>query len=204
VSAQLDNAGPVKLLLQQGNGPAAEIDNTDLWPMPLDQGLVVTVNGPSSSLVHRIDPFLGSALPLPAQMSNIIMDPEALPLFATEFHSTQIRWEGELNTAGGLYTMEIRSDAGIRLTLDGTPLINMCATTQSTRIGYGQIELKAGWHHVQMDYQVGGVNNGLEWFWTRPDGVSEVVPPSALRIGPGMGITTAVSWPALPAPVPCQ
>jgi hypothetical protein len=204
VTARLDKPGPVKLLLQQSNGPATEIDNTHLWPTPLDQGLAVTVNGPSSSLVHRIDPFLGSGLPLPAQVSNIIMDPEALPLFAAEFQSTQIRWEGELNTADGPYTMEIRSDAASQLTIDDRAVIQMCATTQSTRVGYGQIQLKAGWHRVQIDYQVGGVNNGMEWFWTRPDGVSEVVPPSALRIGPGIGTTTAVSWPVLPAPVPCQ
>ncbi len=111
VSARLDKPGPIKLLLQEGSAPAAEIDNADLWPTPPDQGLAVTVNGPSSGPAHRIDPFLGAWLPQPTRRNDPMLDPEAQPLFAAGPGSTQIRWEGELNTADGLYTMEIRSDA---------------------------------------------------------------------------------------------
>jgi hypothetical protein len=204
VSARLDKPGSVKLLLQQGNTPATEIDNTHLWPMPLDQGLAVTMGGPSSSHVHRIDPFLGSGLLQPVRGSNPDLDPEALPLFAAGPGSTQIRWEGELNTADGPYAMKIRSDAAFQLTIDGTSVIKMCATPQGNQVGYGQIQLKAGWHQVRIDYQVGGHTDGMEWFWTRPDGVSEVVPHSALRIGSPISNMTTVSWPLLPAPVPCQ
>ncbi len=204
VSARLDRYVPIKLLLQEGDAPAAEIDSAHLWPTPLDQGLAVTANGPSSGPAHRIDPFLGAGLPLPVRGSDPDSDPEAQPLFAAGPGSTQIRWEGELNTTDGLYKMEIRSDAAFHLTIDGASVIQMCAARQGNQIGDGQVHLKAGWHQVQIDYQVGGYTDGMEWFWTRPDGVSEVVPPSALRIGPGIGTTTAVSWPVLPAPDPCR
>ena len=207
MSARLDTPEAIKFLLQQGNSPAAEIDRAYLWPTPLDQGLAVTLQGPSTE--HRIDPFLGAGLTQPARssstgLSGLSVDPEGQPLLAAGPGSTRASWEGQLDTAAGQYTMEIRSDAAFQLTIDGTPVINMCAAPSGNQVGDGQIQVTAGWHNIRIDYQPGGLTNGLEWFWVRPDGVREVVPPSALRIGPQVSPTTAITWSVLPAPVPCQ
>jgi hypothetical protein len=202
LGARLDRPGAVRLLLQQGGAPAAEIDQAHLWPTPLDQGLAVTLQG--STTEHRIDPFVGAGHWQPPRGNDPGSDPEALPLVAAGPSSTRARWEGELNTTDGTYTMEIRSDAAFQLTIDGMPVIKRCVAPLGNQAGDGQIQLTAGWHRVQIDYQVGGPTNRLEWFWVRPDGGREVVPPLALRIGPDINSTTAVAWPVLPPPAPCR
>jgi hypothetical protein len=204
LSTRLDNPQAIKLLLAQGNGPASEIDRAYLWPTSIDQGLAVTLQG--STTVHRIDPFVGAGAIQPLRSNSIgpNLDPDAQPFVAAGPGSTRAAWEGQLLTADGPYTMEIRSDAAFQLTIDDKPVIKMCAAPMGNQIGDGQVQLMKGWHNVRIDYQVGGANNRLEWSWVRPDGVREVVPPAALRLGPQMSSATAIKWPVLPEPVPCQ
>jgi hypothetical protein len=64
------------------------------------------------------------------------------------------------------------------------------------------VELGAGWHKVRLDFEAAGPNNALEWMWERPDGVTEVVPPYALRVGPEAG-GQAADWPEVAGPVMC-
>ena len=94
--------------------------------------------------------------------------------------------------------MELRTDGQVQLSIDGKAIVSRCDSSSSVNLG--QVALKAGWHKVRIDFsQVSGRKNGLEWFWTRPGGVREVVPPSALRVGPGVSPDKAILWPGLPA-----
>ena len=88
----------------------------------------------------------------------------------------------------------------VRRPAKGNELANDVLNTLQLPQDKRQVALKAGWHKVRIDFsQVSGRKNGLEWFWTRPGGVREVVPPSALRVGPDVSPDKAILWPGLPA-----
>ncbi len=95
--------------------------------------------------------------------------------------------------------MHIRTDSSVRLTIDGHVVIEGCKPSPETRVLTGTAQLAAGWHDVRVDYEAGGPRGTLEWFWTRPDGTVEAVPPSALRLGRDHRAT----FPAAPRPIAC-
>ena len=123
-----------------------------------------------------------------------------LPLGPAATEGPLIRWEGEVLTVRGIYTMELRTDGWAQLSIDGTMVVNQCNhifdTAEMTRAD--RVTLDAGWHKVRLDSQSSGGRGGMEWLWTRPDGVREVVPPSALRLGPDVSPDKVLQWPDLP------
>jgi hypothetical protein len=204
------------LLLQKRSGPAAEIPTSLLWPQPGNAGLVVTLGGALPS--HRVDPFVGSGvwladrpaindvLPAPSQR-----DPDLLPLASPAAGDRNIRWEGEVYADGGQYVMNLRTDAHALLAVDGAVLLKVCASPPADGVPIrggdpgrdARIVMSPGWHRVHLDLDATGDANGLEWSWTRPDGVREIVPPSRLRYLPDPNPGPGIAWPAVPAPISC-
>ncbi len=211
VQSYLTGTMPISLLLQQSNGPTVEIATSHLWPQPPNAGLAVALSGPTTA--HRIDPFVGSSV-LAAANSPIaptvlrppyVRDPDLVPLAPLAGGGKQIRWEGELYAEGGQYTMELRTDAHALLLLYGAVALDLCRNAPTPgdfplRRGYkgltNTLSLSRGWHHVQLDLDATGRDNGLEWTWTRPDGLREIIPPSRLRHAPA-------SWPSPPTAITC-
>jgi hypothetical protein len=198
VQAQLSGPQPLHLLLQAGNDPPAAIPPAHVWPAPPNQGLAATLSGPGTP-VHRIDPFV-SARVLQVGPSH---DPAPLSLGVRTGGTRGIRWEGEVATGAGTYTMILRGDALMQLWIDGQVVANGCAPSPDPREVSGPITLTAGWHRVQLDLQPGSGTGGVEWHWVRPDGVREVVPPGALRIGPDARPAAPIAWPDPPGPLVC-
>jgi 4-amino-4-deoxy-L-arabinose transferase-like glycosyltransferase len=211
IEVRLDGPRDIRLLLQEGGDVAAEVESTRLWPQPPDQGLAATLNG--TSIIHRIDPFVGSSvlrsdsaldtgfpIPLPGER-----DPDLIPLAPLTGGGDLIRWEGEVYAEGGLYSMELRTDAHARLALDGVVELDLCDNRPVTPDSFfggdfqgvtTTLTLREGWHKVRLDLDATGNLNGLEWTWTRPGGVREIVPPSRLRHTQG-------EWPDPPTKISC-
>jgi 4-amino-4-deoxy-L-arabinose transferase-like glycosyltransferase len=198
LQAQLTGPRPLQLLLQAGADPPAEIPAARLWPAPPNQGLAVTLSGPGGP-VHRIDPFV-SARVVQVGASH---DPAPLSAGLATGGTTGVRWTGEVATGAGTYTMILHGDARVQLWIDGQLVVNGCSPASEAREVSGPVALTAGWHRVRLDLQPGGGTGGVEWHWVRPDGVREVVPPGALRIGPDARPTAPIAWPDPPGPVIC-
>jgi hypothetical protein len=198
LQAQLNGPRPLQLLLQAGGDPPAEIPTARRWPEPPNQGLAVTLSGPGGP-VHRIDPFV-SARVVQVGASH---DPAPLSAGLATGGTTGVRWTGEVATGAGTYTMILHGDARVQLWIDGQLVVNGCSPASEAREVSGPVALTAGWHRVRLDLQPGGGTGGVEWHWVRPDGVREVVPPGALRIGPDARPTAPIAWPDPPGPVIC-
>ncbi len=99
-----------------------------------------------------------------------------------------IEWTGHLLAMSpGTYTFCLRSDDGSELFLDGSLVVYFLGSHPVGTV-CGSVELTAGFHSVSLKYFEcchGEALVGLSW--TRPDGVSEVVPQSVLF----SGVTTA-------------
>jgi 4-amino-4-deoxy-L-arabinose transferase-like glycosyltransferase len=218
---RLERPTAVRLLMQQGDTAPAEVDTDHLWPQMPGSGLALTLNG--DRIVHRIDPFIGSSIMgVDTATGKIIedqllyeRDPSFLPLAPRTGGGNLMRWEGEVYAPGGRYTVELRTDARARLSIDGNTVLDLCDNAPVTGSIYSPggyvfvqggypgvraaITLPQGWHKVRMDLHATGKSNGLEWTWTRPDGVREIVPPARLRYG----VDISVNWPAIPEPIAC-
>lgn len=193
--AVLDAPPNFHLAVQRGTGPPAELDRAHLWPLAPGAGLVATLRG--DSLSRRIDLFVASSL-LTGDLARapdvlvrppIERDPDFLPI-ASKAGVQTIQWDGEVYAEGGEYKMELRTDARASLSLDGKEVINIpVATPLTSDIFYHNlfepvtagVSLTPGWRKVRLELETTGSVNGLEWAWTRPDGVREIVPPSRLR-----------------------
>jgi 4-amino-4-deoxy-L-arabinose transferase-like glycosyltransferase len=212
--AELDKPAQLQLLLQVNTVPATPVDRLQLWPQPPEGGLAVTLGG--DGYPHRIDPFVGSALLWPISNYSDILQPGSLDLNevfsifngpglfgALPMERGAIRWEGDMYADGGQYQMDVYTgeDWQVRLALDGLPIINQCAVAGGNHMV--QVTLSQGWHHVQLDVMGGTSNRGVQWLWTRPDGVREVVPPYRFRYTPSVGPGTSFAWPAKPEPIIC-
>jgi 4-amino-4-deoxy-L-arabinose transferase-like glycosyltransferase len=217
VTARLDGpAAAPALLWQQGTSPAVEVPTTHLWPLPPAAGLAATFAGAPGR--HRVDLAIGApwfglvggraGAPQPPLVGG--RDPEGLPLGVLGGGGSLIRWEGEVYAEGGRYSLELRTDARARLTLDGAVVVDQCwarppAPDTGFRLITGSSHLLAltpGWHTVRLDYAAGPAAGGLEWLWTRPNGVREVIPPSHLRHA--ITAESGMPWPAAPAPITCM
>jgi hypothetical protein len=117
-------------------------------------------------------------------------DPDFVSLASNVEGVPRMRWEGEVYAEGGRYKMELHTDGRAKLAIDGASMLAACAeplTVQTffARGGYpwagATAGLSPGWHSVRLDFIASGNANGLEWRWTRPDGVTEIVPPDRLR-----------------------
>ena len=214
VQTRLAGPTPLRLLVQEGAGPARPPDPRRLWPQPPDAGLAVTLVG--ATVTQRIDPFVGTGVLGPASRSPWLdppaeRDPDLVPLAVPAGDALRIRWAGEVYAEGGQYRMELRTDAHARMWVDGALLIDLCYNEPRTDglpvhgdnpVRRAPITLAPGWRRVQLDLDATGTDNGLEWSWTRPDGVREIVPPTRLRYRDPAD-PDPVAWPAPPGPVAC-
>jgi hypothetical protein len=195
VRTPLSRAGAARLLVQESGEQPSEVETSRLLPRPCEAGLAVALNG--GKVRHRVDPFVGAGVLSPHDFTfNGLIQPPSerdadfVPLVADVAGVPRIRWEGEVYTDGGRYKMELRTDGRAALTIDESPVLAVCReplTVQTffSSAGYPwegeSVELTPGWHRVQLDFHATGTANGLEWRWTRPDGVTEIVPPQRLR-----------------------
>ena len=194
VRARLQSPAHLRMLIERGDDqPAVEIETNRLWPASSEQGLRATLS--STSISYRIDPFLGASVKRPLRR----LDPDALPLVSMVEGDTRIRWEGQLLTMDGPHTMHIRTDSPVELTIDGQVVISRCKPSSEAGVLTGSARLAAGWHDVRVDYEASGPRGTLEWFWNRPDGTYEAVPPSALR----HGRDDLATFPEAPEPIGC-
>jgi 4-amino-4-deoxy-L-arabinose transferase-like glycosyltransferase len=207
--------------IQTPGGPSADIYRVSAsqafgargQPQPASQGLAVTTNGTPGD--HRIDAFVGSgALGIVTISGTSVLsatlaarDPDFVPLVPITSGASRIRWEGEVYTDGGRYTMELRTDGHALLEIDGSEIVKACGNIPfpgpegvPIRGGFppvtSTVELAPGWHNVRLDLDATGNANGLEWTWARPDGVREIVPPSRLRHD--------FAWPLVPDSISCN
>jgi hypothetical protein len=127
-------------------------------------------------------------------------DPDFVPLASSVAGVPRVGWEGEVYADGGRYKMELHTDGRATLAIDGASVLTACSeplTVQTffARGGYpwagAAVSLSPGWHQVRLDFVATGNANGLEWRWTRPDGVTEVVPPDRLRHSVGFDVSTS-------------
>jgi 4-amino-4-deoxy-L-arabinose transferase-like glycosyltransferase len=165
-----------------------------LWPASPASGLKISWQG--SNAGTKVDPFVGAPM-LSEQRSPtfepflrpaIERDPNFVPL--GPLRAQHIVWEGEVYADGGLYVMNLRTDGHAQLMLDGQVVIDLSRNAPLTIQDFfggrwmgtdARISLATGWHPVKLSLEPTGNFNGMEWSWTRPDGVQEIVPPWVLR-----------------------
>lgn len=191
----LEGPGEVRLLLKEDGGSAREADAARLWPRSCEAGLAVAASG--NPVARRVDPFVGAGVLSRDDftLGGLIRkpserDPDFVPLAEAAPGVARLRWEGEVYADGGWYGLELHTDGQAALSVDGATVLTACSkplTVQSffERGGYpwarAEVSLTPGWHAVRLDFAATGTANGLEWRWTRPDGVVEIVPPDRLR-----------------------
>jgi len=79
----------------------------------------------------------------------------------------------------GVYTLSLSSDDGSRLYLDGSLVVDNDGDHMMSTLSVS-LPLSAGLHGLRVEYYENTGEAGLELSWTRPDGVSEVVPKTSL------------------------
>lgn len=216
VQARLSGPDPVHLFKSEGGAAETEVATKHFWPDPPNMGLMVSLTG---TVTMRVDPFVGSSGIRPDdfyfQPGRLDREEAArlfrpLPLLPQLPNGDALgRWSGELYAESGAYTMELFIDGHAQLIIDGKPVINSCAPLHSGgETVTGQTTLSEGWHKVELTLQTNGPGGlapvGIEWKWTRPDGVYEVVPPTRLRYSPTITPAEPPTWPLPPAPVICE
>ena len=77
------------------------------------------------------------------------------------------------------YTFFLESDAGSRLFINQTQVVNNDGT-HSMRLRSGKISLPAGFHNLKIDYFDKKGPGGLKLFWEQPGKAREVVPAAVL------------------------
>ncbi|HVG01104.1 MAG TPA: glycosyltransferase family 39 protein, partial [Chloroflexia bacterium] len=223
VDARLAGQTEVRLLIGSG-GVMAEIPARHLWPSEPTAGLTVAIGLPASAgdnstkVVSRVDPFVGVSTRRTLKgwsQKGILSEEEyqrtyeeALPLAPTQPEVKEgdawVRWSGEVFSDEGTYNMELRTDGWAQLVIDGVPVVSKCEPTQTEGRAAADFELREGWHRVQIDLHLTpDQQRGLEWLWRRPDGVTEVVPPSRLRYAATTTPQAAIQWPEPPTEIPC-
>jgi 4-amino-4-deoxy-L-arabinose transferase-like glycosyltransferase len=189
--ARLKHMAPLRLLLD-----GRELNRGHLWPARPDAGLAVTLRGAATTF-HRIDQFVGASVLRSDGRLLPRRDPDFIPVAPRRGRVELVRWQGQVHSDGGAYRLEMRTDARARLYVGGDLVLDLCDNVPPARSIYlpggylfvpggypvsgTTVTLARGWHSVRLDLQPTGANSGLEWSWTRPDGVREIVPAEALR-----------------------
>jgi hypothetical protein len=103
-----------------------------------------------------------------------------------------VRWSGTFPFDAGSYRITTTSDDGVRVTVDGQPVINAWYPMRGTRTG--SVTLAAGSHHVQVEYFEGLQAAHVRLDWERLDaGVGEAA-VSAPTGGCTAGPLTLEAW----------
>lgn len=79
----------------------------------------------------------------------------------------------------GVYTITLRSDDGSQLLLDGSMAVDNGGSHSIKKVS-ASVTLSAGLHELRLEYFENIGDAGLQLSWTRPDGVSETIPPACL------------------------
>ena len=143
------------LVIDQQGLSATYFDNADL----------------TGATVTRIDPTVnfdwGSAAPDPA-------------IGADTF---SVRWTGKVVAdKAETYTFVTTTDDGVRLWVDGKPLIDNW-TDHSKRDDTGQVALSAGAHDIKMEFYDGGYDAIAELRWESPSIPRQFIPAEKLLAG---------------------
>ncbi|GAA3546481.1 hypothetical protein GCM10022419_028280 [Nonomuraea rosea] len=143
------------LVIQEPGLSATYFDNADL----------------TAPKVSRVDPTVnfdwGSGTPDPA------LSPDTF----------SARWTGKvIADRAETYTFITTSDDGVRLWVDGTPLIDAW-TDHSKRDDSGQIALTAGAHDIKMEFYDGGYDAIAQLHWSSPTLARQVIPAEKLTTG---------------------
>jgi hypothetical protein len=203
--------GPIGATYKVSSARSLNGGSSSLTEEPWSSGLAVTVGG--QSVEHRVDAFVGASMVgVEANTGRLLpelleRDPDFRPLASKLEKGGRIRWEGEVYVVGGTYRMELRTDAHARLVIGGGVVLDLCDNPPRTGTapypggdpGFGaEVTLSPGWHLVRLDMEVTGRDNGLEWSWTRPDGMREIVPPPSLRYRRSSDTGEPARWPEVP------
>ena len=106
--------------------------------------------------------------------------------YAARFHGTL------LVDGAGEYQFLLRTHQGARLLIDGTAVAEATASGEFSD-ATGAVSLVEGHHEIEVVYYESGGATTLELFWTKPGGLQEIVPPSALltdRLAAPAAVTT--------------
>ncbi len=92
----------------------------------------------------------------------------------------QVRWSGLLRAPrSGKYRLEIESDDGARLLIDGHQLIDAWYDRAPTKSGV-IVTLGAGWHRLQLNYYQRAFGASVHFRWNYPSGTMRIVPAEDL------------------------
>jgi hypothetical protein len=190
VTAEMPTATPLQVGLATGAGaPVVALPATAFWPVAATGGLLGAVRDPNGNARPRVDLFIGFT----AVAEPVVIGPGQQAAFPV-----QARWAGGIQApTAGPYTLELRTDGGAVLAVDGKPVLAACSTGDAGAVPV-TLTLTAGWHPIQIDYVARPGHLILEFYWTPPGGERTLVPPAALSQAPA-GATPAI--PVLP-PLP--
>jgi hypothetical protein len=87
-------------------------------------------------------------------------------------------WSGELHPpVPGAYRLELWAQGALDLKIDGVTVLT--AELDGDKTATADVDLAES-HSIDIVYRVREGAGGIQWTWTRPDGVTSIVPPSAL------------------------
>ncbi|HVY28977.1 MAG TPA: PQQ-dependent sugar dehydrogenase [Polyangiaceae bacterium] len=93
------------------------------------------------------------------------------------------RWTGDVKADfDELYTFSTTSDDGVRLTIDGTVVIDHFDDHAPT-LDQGNIALTPGWHAILLEYYENGGGAQIHLSWQSASQAAQIVPQSHLRPG---------------------
>jgi MYXO-CTERM domain-containing protein len=145
----------------------------------------VATYAPAGGLTGQYFDDLGFAGPLLTRLDPVIDFDWAAesPDPAMGADTFSVRWTGEVKIDfDETYTFSTQSDDGVRLLIDGSPVIDHF-DAHSPAVDQGSLPLTAGWHQVLLEYFEEGGGAQLSLSWSSPSQAEQVVPESHLRPG---------------------
>jgi MYXO-CTERM domain-containing protein len=93
------------------------------------------------------------------------------------------RWTGQIKADfAETYTLSTLSDDGVRVLLDGVPVIEHF-TDHGPAVDLADVALSVGWHDIIVEYYEKGGGAQLHLSWSSPSLPEQIVPESHLRPG---------------------
>ena len=170
----------LRVVATDGEGARAEVSRTicvEPWPSGYAPGLVASYYSFAGSL-SRLPDVSGAAVVASGVVGHVAFAKTAsawddVPADLTDRYAAV--YEGALRVRdSGRYTLTLTSDDGSRLWLDGRPVVDHDgAHTMSAKSV--ALPLCEGLHDLKIEYFENTGDAGLEFSWTRPDGVKEQV-----------------------------